>query len=77
MTKKGASSKRREHNPATSKYDFRCFLLSLGLIGDEFKTARLHLLKRLGGSAAWKGARRDRNRSVHDNGAEGEEQHAA
>jgi hypothetical protein len=57
---KSASSRRREYNPATAKYDFRVFLLSLGLIGEEFKTARLHLLSRLGGSAAWKGERRDR-----------------
>jgi hypothetical protein len=35
-------------------------LLHLGLIGDEFKTARLHLTKKLAGSAAWKGERRDR-----------------
>jgi hypothetical protein len=35
------------------------FLLKLGLIGDEFKTARLHLMARLEGSAAWKGERRD------------------
>ena len=35
-------------------------LLHLGLIGDEFKTARLHLTKKLAGSAAWKGQRRDR-----------------
>ena len=33
--------------------------MKLGLIGDEFKTARLHLLARLNGSAAWKGERRD------------------
>ncbi len=57
---KSASSRRREYNAATAKYDFRVFLLSLGLIGEEFKTARLHLLSRLGGSAAWKGERRDR-----------------
>lgn len=44
---------------STSKYDFRCFLLRLGLIGPEFKTARLHLLANLSGSAAWKGERRD------------------
>jgi hypothetical protein len=60
LSAKSASSRRREYNPATAKYDFRVFLLSLGLIGDEFKTARLHLLSRLGGSAAWKGERRDR-----------------
>jgi hypothetical protein len=60
LTAKTTSSKRREFNVATAKYDFRVFLLHLGLIGDEFKTARLHLTKRLAGSAAWKGARRDR-----------------
>ena len=57
---KSASSKRREFNPATAKYDFRTFLLSIGLIGDEFKTARVHLLSLLEGSAAWKHGRRDR-----------------
>jgi hypothetical protein len=42
------------------KYDFRVVLQHLGLIGDELKTARLHLTKKLVGSAAWKGDRRDR-----------------
>jgi hypothetical protein len=60
LSSKAASSKRREFNPATAKYDFRVVLLHLGLIGDEFKTARLHLTKKLAGSAAWKGERRDR-----------------
>ena len=59
ITAKSASSKRRAFNPATAKYDFRVVLLRLGLIGDEFKTARLHLTKALAGSAAWKHARRD------------------
>lgn len=63
LTAKTASSKRRYFNPATAKYDFRVVLLHLGMIGDEFKTARLHLMKKLAGSAAWKGERRDR-RSV-------------
>jgi hypothetical protein len=60
LSSKAASSKRRDFNPATAKYDFRVVLLHLGLIGDEFKTARLHLTKQLAGSAAWKGERRDR-----------------
>jgi hypothetical protein len=60
---KSASSKRREFNPATAKYDFRVFLLNLGLVGDEFKTARFHLLSLLEGSAAWKHGRRDRRNS--------------
>lgn len=58
ITAKSASSKKRTVNLATSKYDFRVFLLSLGLIGEEFKTARLHLLKQLQGSAAWKNTMR-------------------
>jgi Putative amidoligase enzyme len=57
---KAASSKRRVFNVATAKYDWRVFLLGLGLIGDEFKTARHHLTQHLAGSAAWKGDRRDR-----------------
>lgn len=36
------------------KYTFRTWLLHLGLIGDEFKTARTHLLKNLEGNIAWK-----------------------
>ena len=56
---RASSSRRRVLDPATAKYDFRVFLLKLGLIGEEFKTARLHLLSRLEGSAAWKGERRD------------------
>ena len=45
---KTTSSKRREFNVATTEYDWRVFLVShLGLIGDEFKTARHHLTKHL------------------------------
>ncbi len=36
------------------KYEFRCFLLRLGLIGDEFKEVRKILLKNLSGSSAFK-----------------------
>ncbi|GAA0109260.1 amidoligase family protein [Clostridium tertium] len=38
------------------KYAFRCWMLRLGLIGDEFKTCRLHFLKYLKGNAAWRQA---------------------
>ena len=60
-TSKSASPARPQtDNPA---YTFRCWLLQLGLIGDEFKTARQHLLKNLPGNAAWRNgaptARRD------------------
>ena len=37
------------------KYAFRCFLLRLGFIGDEYKADRKILLRNFTGSAAWKG----------------------
>ena len=36
------------------KYAFRCFLLQLGFIGDEYKAARKILLKNLSGSSAFR-----------------------
>jgi hypothetical protein len=42
------------------KYAFRCFLLRLGMIGDEYKKDRKILLRNLTGSAAFKsGVRKD------------------
>ena len=38
------------------KYALRCWLLRLGLIGDEFKTAREILLKNMMGNSAWRKA---------------------
>jgi hypothetical protein len=39
---------------SNEKYTFRTWLLRLGMVGDEFKTARTHLLERLDGCIAWK-----------------------
>ncbi|WP_313560066.1 amidoligase family protein [Ruminiclostridium cellobioparum] len=39
---------------SNEKYTFRVWLLRLGMIGDEFKTARKHLLDHLEGCIAWK-----------------------
>ena len=36
------------------KYAFRCWLLKLGFIGDEYKTAREVLIKLLPGNSAWR-----------------------
>lgn len=47
------ASRRKTHS-SNEKYTFRTWLLRLGLIGDEFKTARHHLLKNLDGCIAWK-----------------------
>lgn len=43
-----------EKDVENEKYAFRCFLLRLGFIGDEYKTARRILLQNLSGSSAWK-----------------------
>ena len=37
-------------------YAFRCWMLRLGFIGDEFKTAREYYLKNMGGNSAWRHA---------------------
>ena len=54
LARSASSKKPRTLNTASAKYDFRVFMLGLGLIGDEFKNVRMHLLKRLTGDAAWK-----------------------
>lgn len=45
---------RRKTQTTNEKYTFRTWLLRLGLNGDEFATARKHLLKKLPGCIAWK-----------------------
>lgn len=48
------SASRTKTQTTNEKYTFRTWLLRLGMIGDEFKTAREHLLKPLTGCIAWK-----------------------
>jgi len=45
---------RQKTQSTNEKYTFRTWLLRLGLIGEEYKTARLHLLEHLDGCIAWK-----------------------
>lgn len=52
LVQRGAS--RIKTQPENEKYTFRTWLLRLGLIGEEFKTARRHLLKHLEGNIAWR-----------------------
>ena len=54
---RAASSLKRSFDPQSARYDFRVFLLHLGLIGDEFKTARKHLIAALPGDSAFKRGR--------------------
>ena len=44
----------KETAPDNEKYAFRCFLLKLGFIGDEFKQDRKILLRNFEGSSAFK-----------------------
>ena len=46
------------------KYAFRCFLLRLGFIGDEYKEARKVLLKNLTGQSAFKGVKQNIDKAV-------------
>jgi len=47
-----SASPRATHSE-NEKYTFRCWLLRLGLNGDEFKNVRKHLLSHLDGNIAW------------------------
>lgn len=46
-----ASTPKKSEN---EKYDFRCFLLRLGFIGDEYKGFRKFMMRNLSGNAAFK-----------------------
>lgn len=57
ITKMAREQKRilgKERAVENEKYAFRCFLLRLGFIGDEYKKTRKILLENLEGSAAFK-----------------------
>lgn len=52
LKQKSASAKRKHTD--NEKYTFRCWILRLGLIGDEFKNCRMHLMKALDGDSAFR-----------------------
>lgn len=54
FAKKSTRSIYRKVQTDNEKFTMRTFLTRLGLNGDEFKTARLHLTKNLEGNAAWR-----------------------
>ena len=49
-----STASRRKTQTTNEKYTFRTWLLRLGLNGDEFATARQHLLANLEGCIAWR-----------------------
>lgn len=54
ITQRSASAKRTKTD--NEKYTFRCWMLRLGLIGEEFETCRYHFLANLEGNSAWRHA---------------------
>lgn len=55
LTQKGASAKKTKSG--NEKYTFRTWLLRMGMIGEEFETARMWLLKNLDGDIAFRNGR--------------------
>ena len=55
ITQKRASSRRSVSD--NEKYTMRCWLLRLGLNGEEFETCRLHMTKHLSGDSAFRHGR--------------------
>ena len=54
MARKQKKVSAKEKPAVNEKYAFRCFLLRLGFIGEDFKKVRKVLLRNLTGNAAWK-----------------------
>ena len=54
MAKKQKRVTAKEKQLDNEKYAFRCFLLRLGFIGNEYKQERKILLRNLDGSSAFK-----------------------
>lgn len=55
LAKKQKRVTAKECDVENKRYAFRCFLLRIGLIGEEFKTTRKILLEKLVGNCAFKG----------------------
>ena len=54
MAQKQKRAVAKEKAVENEKYAFRCFILRLGMIGDDYKTSRRILLQNLTGSSAFK-----------------------
>lgn len=54
MAKESKRITARDRNVENEKYAFRCFLLRLGFIGNEYKVDRKILLQNLDGNSAWR-----------------------
>ena len=59
MAKNATRVTAQDHDVENPKYAMRCFLLRLGFIGAEYKSARKMLLKNLSGNSSWKNGRKE------------------
>jgi len=67
----------KEKETDNEKYAFRCFLLRLGFIGDEYKDVRKILLQNLSGSSAFKtGQKNSISQEELDQAKSGSDEHA-
>ena len=57
LAKELRSASPRSPQTDNEKYAFRCWMLRLGFIGPEFKTARDVLLRNMDGNASWRSGR--------------------
>lgn len=54
INSKRASANPMADNGGNDKFEFRCFMKRIGMVGDEYANCRKHLLKNLAGDAAWR-----------------------
>ena len=73
---KAATSDNTADDNVNEKYAFRCFLLRLGMIGEEYKAARKVLLRNLTGSSDFRSGKPESSESHNLNQPEGGAQDA-
>ena len=56
LAKQLRSASPKKQQTENEAYAFRCWMLRLGFIGDEFKTAREYFMRNLEGNSAWRHA---------------------
>ena len=54
MAKQQKSASPKKQQTENEAYAFRCWMLRLGFIGDEFKTARDYFMRNFHGNSAWR-----------------------
>ena len=56
LAKQIRSASPKKQQTENEAYAFRCWMLRLGFIGDEFKTARDYFMRNFEGNSAWRHA---------------------